>query len=317
MKRVLIVGAAGQDGTLLARLLGSRGIDHIGLGRAGSIDPSNRFVRAGSLDDAGFLEDLIKAYAPTDVYYLAAHHQSSQEEASLDSCALWRESLRVQVAGLVNVLEAIRRYVPSTRLFYASSSHIFGSSGGSPQTEETPHAPETIYGITKCTGMQICRHYRRDLGVFASVGILYNHESIYRKETFLSRKIIRAALAIKQGSSDSLVLGDLSRRVDWGYAPHYVEAMTRILDLPEPEEYIVATGELHSVREFAEIAFAQHGMDYRDWVREDRSLIRRQSNGQAGDAGKLRRATGWLPTLSFPQLVKRLTRDTCRQVAPA
>jgi GDPmannose 4,6-dehydratase len=310
MKRVLVIGAAGQDGTLLTHLLRARGEVHLGLLRPGTEGPQ---IRVGDTSDLRFVSDLIRTFLPTQVYYLAAHHHSSQDVDFNKESNLWKDSLDAQVVGLVNVLESIRLHCRDAKLFYASSSHIFGSTNDFPQTELSPRAPDNIYGITKVTGMEACRYYRQEHGLFTSCGILYNHESVYRKEIFLSQKIIRGALAIKTGRSTQLVLGDLSSRVDWGHAADYVEAMIRILDLENPDDYIIATGELHTVREFVETVFGRLGLDYTQWVKENPSIVRPRKGCLVGDAGKLRRATGWAPAQSFPAMVSRLTEETCAQ----
>ncbi len=311
MKKALIVGASGQDGTLLAQLLASRGIEHLGLNRLGLIDAQGALIHPGNLTDPEFIEHVIKTCAPTHVYYLAAHHHSSQD-IGLKGIDLWHESLRVQVMGLVNFLEAIRLHAGTARLFYASSAHIFGSTSISPQNETTPRVPNNVYAITKVTGMEACRHYRDEHGLFASAGILYNHESAYRKPKFLSQKIILGARAIKDGRAQELILGDLSSKVDWGYAPDYVDAMDRIMDLPHPGEYVIATGETHTVREFVELAFTEQGLDYRKWVRENPAMIRKSEGFLVGDSTKLRRDTGWSPSLSFSAMIPRLAEDTRR-----
>ncbi len=312
MNRILIAGVAGQDGTLLAESLARRGIEHAGLTREGFVGKDGALIRPGSLDDPRFIEETVTTYSPTHIYYLAAHHHSSQDLGPLKDSDLWRESLRVQIMGLVNFLEAIHRHRSEARLFYASSAHIFGQAAPAPQSETTPRMPDNVYGITKLAGMEACRLYREQHGVFASVGILYNHESAYRKGNFLSKKIIRGAMAIKSGEAAELVLGDLSSKADWGYAPDYVDAMARILDLPHPGEYVVATGEAHSVRDFVRLAFEAEGLDYKDWVRENPSIIRSSQRRLVGDSGKLRRETGWRPSLSFPEMVSQLAKDDRR-----
>lgn len=247
---------------------------------------------------------------PSHVFYLAAHHHSSQDADLAKEAALWKRSVDVQVLGLVNTLEALRLHAPDARLFYAASSHIFGAPADSPQNENTPLIPNNVYGVTKIMGIETCLYYRRQHGLFASVGILYNHESVYRKEKFLSQKIIRGALEIKCGRATQLVLGDLSARVDWGYAPDYIDAMVRILQLPEPGEYVIATGEAHTVQEFVSVVFEHLDLDYKDWVVVDPSIIRKSNTLLIGDAGKLRRETGWTPSLSFPDMVRLLTVQT-------
>jgi GDPmannose 4,6-dehydratase len=286
MKPAFIVGASGQDGTLLSGLLTQRSVPHLGLSRQGARDPSGRALGPVDLRDFAAIAELVRAYPPSHVFYLAAHHHSSQDALDTAPAGLWQTSLDVQVMGLVHFLEALRQHAPAARLFYAASSHVFGSAAPSPQTEETPLAPENVYAIAKVAGMHACRHYRTQPGLHASVGILYNHESILRQEKFLSRKIIQGALAIRAGHAHELVLGDLAAEADWGYAPDYVEAMVRILELPQPGDFIIATGQLHTVREFAGIVFR---------------LV--------GDYHRLHEATGWKPSLSFEQMVRTLTRQ--------
>jgi GDPmannose 4,6-dehydratase len=310
MKPALIIGVTGQDGTLLATLLKTRGIDYAGVSSKGIVDPDGRIIQSGKLTDPEFVREVVESSPPSRVFYLAAHHHSSQDADLSKDAGLWKSSLEVQVFGLVNVLDALRLHSPEARLFYAASSHVFGSSAESPQNENTPMIPNNVYGVTKLMGIEACRYYTRQHGLFASVGILYNHESVHRKEKFLSQKIIRGALDIKNGRSKRLVLGDLSAEVDWGYAPDYVDAIARILDLAEPGQYVIATGESHTVREFVSVAFENLDLDYKDWVVEDPSIIQKSKSRLIGDSSKLRRETGWAPSLSFPEMVRLLTLQT-------
>jgi len=306
MKRALIIGARGQDGTLLADALRARGIDYGGLSREGLFDPQGRLVQAGALSDPEFVRSVVQSAPPSHVFYLAAHHHSSQDTDFSRAPNLWKLSLETQVLGLTHVLEGLRLYSPEARLFYAASSHIFGSPDASPQNEDTPIRPDNVYGATKAMGMETCRYYTRQHDLFAAIGILYNHESVYRPEKFLSQKIIQGALAIKSGRSKQLALGDLSAEVDWGYAPDYVDAMVRILALAEPKTYVIATGTAHTVRDFVSAAFQHLDLDYRDWVVENPSIIRKSKNKLVGDASQLRRETGWSPSVSFPEMVRLL-----------
>ena len=294
----LIVGAHGQDG----RLLGEQ------LERA-----ARRVVRLGRNDidllDPAAVAALLKTHQPEEVYYLAAHHHSSQDPLGGDEALLFRASFDVHVVGLLNFLDGMRLHAPRTRIFYAASSHVFGESESALQNEQTPLVPAGVYGITKTAGMHCCRYYREAHGLFAATGILYNHESAYRRPNFVSQRIIQGVRAIGAGRADSLVLGDLSARVDWGYAPDYVDAMRRILALPEADDFVVATGESHSVREFVEIAFEAAGLDWRSHVAEDSGRITRQIRGLTGDASKLRAFTGWQPSVTFRQMVKLLLDD--------
>lgn len=295
MSTALVIGAGGQDGRLLTEQLTAQGARVTGL-RRGELDLSN----------AAAVRAFIAARQPAEIYYLAAYHHSSQDEAP-GPADLFRESFAVHADGLVNVLDAMRRDAPKSRLFYAASSHCFGSRPLTPvQDENTPLNPDNVYGVTKTAGVHACRYYRNDHGVFASVGYLYNHESSYRRPEFVTTKIIRAAIDIRRGRRDKLVLGDLSAQVDWGYAPDYVDAMTRILRVDRPDDFIVATGEPHTVQEFARMAFAGVGLDWREHVAENPAIITKRKLGLVGDPAKLKAATGWAPTVTFEGMIRKL-----------
>lgn len=295
MAAALIVGSAGQDGSLLTDQLRARGYAVHGID-LGSGPP---------LDDAAAIAEHVAAIAPDEVYYLAAYHHSS-EDPPVEPGELFRRSIAVQVTGLVHVLEAVRTRAAKARVFYAGSSLVFGDVAESPQTEATPFRPTDAYGITKTTGIQICLHYRASHGVHASTGILYNHESPLRAPKFLSKKIVNAAWEIKRGTRDKLVLGSLSAEIDMGYAPDFVDAMRRILALDTPDDFIIATGESHSVREFVELAFGQLGLDWQRHVEENRGVITRAPVRRIGNPAKLAAATGWRPTTSFKEMVRTL-----------
>jgi GDPmannose 4,6-dehydratase len=215
--------------------------------------------------------------------------------------------MAAHVDGLVNVLEAMRLEAPKCRLFYAASSHCFGSQPAAPvQDESTPLNPDNVYGVSKTAGVHACRLYRNDHGVFASAGILFNHESPYRRAEFVTSKIVRAAIDISRGKRDLLVLGDLSARTDWGWAPDYVDAMTRILALDQPDDFVIATGEPHTVGEFAQLAFAAVGLDWREHVEENPGIITKRKLGLVGNPAKLNAATGWSPTVTFEEMIRKL-----------
>jgi len=313
MKRVLIIGANGQDGTLLTGLLNEQKIEHLGVNRQGAFSSSGKLIQSGTLADPSFIEGVVKSFSPTHIFYLAAHHHSSEQSEKHGDATLWSLSLEVQVLGLAHTLQALKANAPGAKLFYASSSHIYGSPVESPQNEISAKVPINVYGLTKVAGMEVCRHYRERYGLFASVGILYNHESVHRKQAFLSKKVIQATLAIKKGRLKRLTLGDLSTEVDWGYAPDYVDAMIRILDFDRPDNFVIASGEGHSVREFVQIAFAQQELDYREWVEEDASFIHGSTSRLVGDSSKLRGETGWTPTVSFAEMIGIIARQTKEQ----
>lgn len=312
MKTALIVGSQGQDGQLLWNHLSSMDYGLIGLG----FD----FVRCQGVDWHKKIDihknhevvNLIELTQPDEVYYLAAKHRSSQDAASED-LAYYKETFDLNVYALAHFLEAMKLTGSRSRLFYASSSHVFGRISGealdTPQVETTPYHPESIYGISKVAATHLCRLYRKKFGVFASVGILYNHESALRKESFISKKIVCSALRIKKGLQQKLVVGDLSAQIDWGYAPDYVEAMNQILQLSEPDEFIIASGRTHSVQEFVEAVFSKLDLDWRFFVEEDRKILTCQELTRVGNFSKLNQATGWTPRTSFEAMVNRLVKE--------
>jgi GDPmannose 4,6-dehydratase len=300
VKRVAVVGSAGQDGRILHARLLEDGHDVFCITRDSS---SVNIAHAEGV--RAFVED----WKPEEVYYLAGYHHSSQDRISVETLALMQQSFAVHVHGCLHFLEAIRCSGAGTRFFYAASSHIFGDASGELQNEQTPLQPDSPYAISKTAGVHCCRLYRGQHGVFASVGILYNHESPYRQEKFVSQKIIRAVLRISRGEQTKLVLGNLSARIDWGYAPDFIDAMIRILQADRADDFVIATGETHSVGEFVEIAFALLGLDWRAHVEEDRALLHRTKAPMAGDSSKLRAITGWKPSVSFAELVEILLRQ--------
>ena len=295
-KKALIVGSGGQDGTLLMKLLTQCGKTVIGLKR-NDLDIVN----------AQKVLDFVGEIKPTEIYYLAAYHHSS-ENLPPSSGDMFRQSMDVHFYGLVNFLDAITKTSPSSRLFFASSSHIFGSVEHGKQTEESIYEPQSEYAITKVAGMRACQHYRRVNKIFASVGVLYNHESSLRKTHFLSKKITVAAARIGKEGRGTLELADLEAGIDWGYAPDFVDAMHRILQLKTPSDYIVATGELSTVKKFAEIAFKYVGLDYRKHVITKKNVTLRNNHRRVGDYTKLNADTRWTPSISFEQMVQNLVQ---------
>ncbi|MFE7799662.1 GDP-mannose 4,6-dehydratase [Nocardia sp. NPDC057440] len=289
---VVVTGASGQDGTLLTNLLGARGHQVFPLSRAGPVD----------ITDAESVARLIAAERPRQVYLLAAVQHSS-EDPPVDQRELARDSHRVNTLSVQHFAEAIDRYRTGTRLFYAASSHVFGPGDGAVRGEDSGLRPHSIYGVSKAAGLLACRAYRAR-GVFVSTGIMFNHESPLRAEKFVSRKIVRAVARIQRGAADELVLGRLDAGADWGYAPDYVEAMMRILALDEPDDFVVATGEHHTVAEFCAVAFGQAGLDWREHVRERPSVLTRHQQPLVGDARRLRERTGWRPSVDFRGMVR-------------
>lgn len=303
MTRALIVGRDGQDSRLLYDLLASRGAAVVAAGRRGARSTAGS---AGPLDaaDGDQVRRHLDSFAPDEVYYLAAHHSSSAD-APEEGAAEYRLSHDVNVLGLIHFLDGLRARRSSARLFYASSSRVFGAPKEPLVDESSPLAPLDHYGLTKAAGMLACRAYREAHGVYASVGILFNHESELRDPRFVSRKVVRAAAECRRDRTRTVELGDLDAVVDWGAASDYVEAMSAILGLPEPGDYVVASGRARTVRDFAEEAFKQAGLDWRDHVRASPGLARKRP-AVIGDPSRLRRAAGWAPRTSFSDLVRRM-----------
>jgi len=312
VKRALVIGSAGQDGRILGIQLHATeaavvGVDRNGVSAEGATAPSSTL----DLLDRAAVESFIKELLPDEIYYLAAHHHSSEEATDTDVAELFRLSVELHVTGLVHVLEAMWRGANKARLFYAASSHVFGRPTLPRQDESTPRNPINVYGITKSAGMDAVRFYR-DRGLHASSGILYNHESIYRSEKFVTMRLARAAQraaeAKKHGQAHAIEVGSLSAAVDWGYAPDYTAAMRRIVALPAADDFVVATGEPHTVEDFAAAAFSALGLDWREHVSERVSIVKKPGATLVGNAAKLRRATGWAPSVTFTEMAARLAR---------
>jgi GDPmannose 4,6-dehydratase len=310
--RAIIVGHQGQDGRLLNLLLRRRGYDIVGVGRAG-LDKWGDVPDLAPcfLDQPQSILDTVRSFQPHEIYYVAAHHASSQTQATVvDLHRDYQTGVTVNVCGLLHFLEAMRLHAPASRLFYASSSLIFGNDPRqTPQNETTPVAPEEPYGFLKCLAGEACKDYRRRHGEYASVGILFNHESHLRAPQFLSTKLVRAAVAASLGATEPLVVGNLDATVDWGYAPDYVDAFTRILALEQPDDFVVATGAAHSVRDFAAAAFGALELDWTKHVVQDVSVLARSRSGRVGDPSKLQRMTGWRPSLTFKDMVAALVKQ--------
>lgn len=310
MKSALIVGSGGQDGQLLLGRLRAENYRVLGIARE-SVQATHPGPYAKiDIHDAAQMRAVVTETRPDEIYYLAAFHHSAEQFPASDVAGLWQRSFDIHVGGLLNVLEAMRLHSPGSRLFYAASSLVFGDVGSEPQNELTPLRPKCVYGITKTAGLHCLRFYRDAHSLFAAGGILYNHESGLRAGHFVSQKIVRGALRIKRGEQQRLALGDLSARTDWGYAPDFVDAMRAILALDAADDFVVATGEAHSVQEFVEAAFGALGLDWKAHVDEEPALIARRRTGLRGDAAKLRKLTGWKPTLTFPQMVERLIEES-------
>jgi GDPmannose 4,6-dehydratase len=313
--KALITGIGGQDGSYLAELLLGRAYDVVGIvpdlaqGYQSLAEVQDRIELVQTdLLDRELLVDVLQRHRPREVYNLAS---PSFVPFS------WQEPVRTAefaAVGVTSLLEAVRAVDPGVRVYQASSSEIFGEPREVPQTEETPLSPVTPYGVAKAYGHFIVHSYRRRYGLHASCGILYNHESPRRPVEFLPSKVAHAVAAISLGRADELVLGDLAARRDWGYAGDYVEAMWLMLQQEEADDYVVASGELHSVEELVERAFAHVGLDWREHVRVDESLMRGRAelHDLVGDAARAHERLGWTPRVDFDDLV-RLLVDAARE----
>lgn len=304
MKCALIVGCQGQDGSLLRDLLIGRDYAVTGLSRQSVHMPDGGQSPPVDVADPSAVAETIREARPDEIYYLAAFHHSSQQTAVNDTRATWAASMAVNASGPVNFLEAVRQHAPDARFFYAGSCLAYGTPGETPQTEETCFRPACVYGISKATGAHAVRHYREKHGLFAVTGILFNHESYLRPDHFLSRKIVRAAWRIMRGEKRELLLGDLSARADWGYAPDFVEAFWATLQAENPDDYVVATGKLHGVRDWVEKTFALAGLDWQNHVREEPGLAVRGRAPLVGDATRIRERCGWTPATDFDHMVE-------------
>jgi len=340
-RTAVITGITGQDGSYLAELLLRKGYRVHGLIRRSSsfntdridhifqdphVEGTRLILHHGDLADGGVVSSLIREIQPREVYHLGAQ---SHVRVSFD---IPEYTADITGLGALRLLEAVRRHSPSTRVYQASSSEMFGSSPEMPQRETTPFSPESPYGCAKVFAYWTAANYRKSYGLFACNGILFNHESPRRGGTFVTRKTTRAIAAMVAGQQEKLYLGNLEARRDWGYAPEYVDAMWRMLQREMPDDYVIATGETHSVREFVEAAFRHAGMalEWRGHGADERGV--ESASGRVrveidpryfrpsevdrlqGDASKARAVLGWEPRVAFRELVKIMVDEDIRAV---
>ena len=325
MKKALITGITGQDGSYLSELLLSKGyavhgvvrrtsnllrsrIEH--LRRDESIYEKRLFLHYGDLSDGTTLRRIFKEVRPTEVYHLAGQsHVGLSFEIPESTC---------EEAGMatLRLLEIARDQPEPLRFYHASSSEIFGNATEMPQTETTPMCPSSPYGCAKAFATQLARVYRDSYGLFVCNGILYNHESPRRGENFVTRKIARAVARISQGLDNELMLGNLESRRDWGRAQDYVEAMWLMLRHDVPDDYVVATGETHSVQEFVEAAFAVVNLPWQKFLRHDPSFDRPADPSRlVGCADKIRKTLGWRSAGTFPELIREMVEAEVKMLS--
>ena len=322
MKRALITGITGQDGSYLAEHLLSLGYEVHGLVRRVALeDPERRFNRiahvldrvelhAASLESYPSIFSVVSRVDFNECYHLAA--QSFVAESFADGFS----TMNTNINGTHYMLAALRELRPQCRFYFAGSSEMFGKVKEVPQHETTPFHPRSPYGISKVAGFQLTRNYREAYQMFCCSGILFNHEGPRRGFEFVTRKITSTVANIKAGLASELRLGNLDARRDWGHAADYVRAMHLMLQQEEPDDYVVATGESHSVREFCELAFAEADLDYRKHVVVDERFLRpAEVDLLVGDSSKARRVLGWIPRYAFTELVKEMVRSDMEAVS--
>ena len=317
MPTALVTGINGQDGSYLAEVLLKKGYRVVGLVRRSSTQTLERIqhlmdditVVQGDLHDQGSLLSLLEEHEPTEVYNLAAQ---SFVAVSWSQAVLTGE---VTALGVTRLLEAIRFVNPKIKFYQASSSEMFGKVVEVPQKESTPFYPRSPYGVAKVYAHWITINYRESFDMFASSGILFNHESPRRGIEFVTRKITDGAARIKLGLNKNLHLGNLESRRDWGFAGDYVDAMYMMLQQPKPDNFVVGTGETHSVREFCEIAFGRLGLDYKDFVVQDERFYRpAEVDVLVADPSKARSILGWEPSVTFKELVEMMVDSDLERV---
>ena len=315
MKKALITGVTGQDGAYLLRLLLGKGYEVHAIKRRTSTFPTARIDEVyndpkvhggrflayyGDLQDGLGLMEIVQRVQPDELYHLAAQ---SHVQISFENPVA---TVMTNVSGTINLLEAVRRTAKDCRFYHAASSEMFGSTLP-PQSEASPFHPRSPYACSKVYSFHQVVNYREAYGLHASNGILFNHESPLRGENFVTRKITRSVGRIKLGLQKAISLGNLDACRDWGHAAEYVEAMWLMLQQPESDDYVIATGEMHSVREFCELAFSIVGLNYQDYVRTDPAYLRpAEVVSLQGDATKARKKLGWKPRTDFKTLVRQM-----------
>ncbi|MEW6355708.1 MAG: GDP-mannose 4,6-dehydratase [Planctomycetota bacterium] len=309
MKTAVITGITGQDGSYLAEFLLEKGYRVFGMVRRSSTEKMDRIehirdrieIRQADLFDQLSIMEILREADPDEVYNLAA---MSFVPTSWKQPCLTAE---ITAVGVTKMLEAIRFVNKDARFYQASSSEMFGKAREVPQNEKTPFHPRSPYGVAKVYGHWITVNYRESYGMFCVSGILFNHESPRRGLEFVTRKVTDGAARIKLGLAPELRLGNLDARRDWGYAGDYVRAMWLMLQQDEPEDYVIATGQTHSVRDLVELAFNYVGLNWKDFVVVDQALVRpAEVDLLTGDAGKARKKLGWAPTVDFEGLIKMM-----------
>ncbi|MFT7473522.1 MAG: GDPmannose 4,6-dehydratase [Verrucomicrobiales bacterium] len=318
MPKALITGITGQDGSYLAEFLLEKGYDVVGMLRRSSTVNFERIdhiqddieLAQGDLIDGASMVHVLREHEPDEIYNLAAQ---SFVQTSFGQPVLTGE---ITALGVTRLLDAIRMVQPDARFYQASSSEMFGKAAEVPQTELTPFHPRSPYGVAKVYGHWITVNYRESYDMYASSGILFNHESPRRGTEFVTRKVTNSVARIKLGMQSELLLGNLDARRDWGHAADYVDAMWRMLQLDAPKDYVISTGVTHSVRELCEIAFSAAGLDWEQYVSVDPKFYRpAEVDLLIGDSTLAREELGWEPTIGFDQLIHEMVEADLRRLA--
>ena len=312
-KRALITGITGQDGSYLAELLLEHGYEVHGIVRRVALeDPQHRFRRIAHILDRVELHAASLESYPS-IFHVISRHQFDEcyhlgaQSFVAESFAEGFSTMDMNVNGAHFILAALHQLQPRCKFYFAGSSEMFGRVRESPQSETTPFNPRSPYGISKVAGHYLALNYRESYGLFAASGILFNHESPRRSHEFVTRKVSTSVARIKLGLANEVRLGNLDAVRDWGHARDYVRAMHLVLQQDQPDDFVIATGEAHSVRNLCELAFAAADLDYREWVVVDERLVRpAESLPLLGDASKARRVLGWSPTIRFEDLVREM-----------
>jgi GDPmannose 4,6-dehydratase len=315
-KKALITGITGQDGSYLAEHLLSLGYEVHGLVRRVALEaPERRFGRIAHILDRLILHPASLESYPS-IFHIVSHHDFDEcyhlaaQSFVAESFADGFSTMNMNINGTHYVLAAIRELRPKCKFYFAGSSEMFGNIREIPQNEATGFYPRSPYGISKVAGFHLTRNYRDAYQMYCVSGILFNHESPRRGFEFVTRKTTSAVAKIKLGLASELLIGNLDAQRDWGHAADYIRAMHLMLQQPRPDDYVIATGETHSVREFCELAFAEAGLDWRDHVKVDERYYRpAEVDLLVGDATKAREALGWKPTYTFKQLVSEMVRE--------
>ena len=307
MQRAIILGSSGQDGRILYNKLETLGYSIVGLTKNKS---RSTVANYDSLDlritNEVDIYQLVKDFKPTQVYHLAAYQHSSSELIKDKGCDIYNNSFEINTKSLQIILEGLSRFSKDTSLFYAASSSIYANTDTNIQTEETPFSPIDYYGISKVAGIHLCELYRKTVGLNIAVGLMYNHESIYRKKNFVSYKIIQHALDIANNKRDELVLGNLESKVDWGSAKDYVDAMHLLTRDKISGNFIIASGITHSVQDFVTIVFDYLGLNHKEYVRVNSKLIKKNNRNLCGDISKIKKTINWEPKIKFKEMIIEL-----------